>query len=91
MVNAQIALVCKFLSTFRTGKRPLALVHVPLVGSEISAPGKALPTLSTAKRSFPGVSPSVDSELGGREEALIAELTRVKSDSRVAEEVPPLM
>lgn len=84
IMHPQVPPVRKSFSTLCASEGPLPHVNIPLVGSQVSTAGKALTTLSTAERPLPCVCASVYSELRGREEALLTELTGMQPDSSVA-------
>lgn len=84
VMHPQVPPVSEPLPTLCAGKGPLPHVHIPLVSPQVPAAGKALATLGAAERPLARVRASVHGELGGSEEALVAELTGVQSDSCVA-------
>lgn len=91
IVHPEVTPVGKPLPALIAGKRPFPHVNVPLVSPQVPAASKTFATLRAAKRPLPRVRAGVYSELGGREEALVAELAGMQSDSSVPQEVSALM
>lgn len=91
IVYPEVTPVGKPLPAFIAGERPFPHVNVPLVSPQVPAASKTFATLRAAKRPLPCVRTGVYSELGGREEALVAELAGMQSDSGVPQEVSTLM
>ena len=84
VMHTQVAPVSKPFTTISTSKRPLPHVNIPLVGPKVPATRKSLTALGAAKRPLARVRAGVHGELRRREEALVAELTGMQSDSCVA-------
>lgn len=91
IVHPQVPPVGEPLPALPAGKGPLPHVNVSLVGSQVPAAGEALTALSAAKRPLPCVCAGVHGELRGGEEALVAKLTGMQPDSRVAQQVSALV
>lgn len=91
IVHPEVTPVGKPLPALVAGKRPFPHVNVPLVGPQVPAAGKTLAALRAAEGTLPRVRTGVHGELGGGEEALVAELAGMQSDSGVTQQVSALM
>lgn len=91
IVHPEVTPVGKPLPTLVASKRPFPHVNVPLVSPQVPAAGKTFATLGAAERPLPRVRAGVYGELGGSEEALVAELAGMQSDSGVTQEVSALV
>lgn len=91
IVHPEVTPVGKPLPALVAGERPFPHVNVPLVSPQVPAAGKTFATLGAAERPLPRVRAGVYGELGGSEEALVAELAGMQSDSGVTQEVSALV
>lgn len=91
IVHPEVTPVGEPLPALIAGERPFPHVNVPLVSPQVAAASKTLATLRAAERPLPRVRAGVHSELGGCEEALVAELAGMQSHSGVPQEVSALM
>lgn len=91
IVHPEVTPVGKPLAALVAGERPFAHVNVPLVSPQVPAAGETFAALRAAERPLPRVRAGVYGELGGSEEALVAELAGMESDPGVAQEVSALM